>query len=85
MFLAALALQAEFGDYIPEVKYSVALKLFVHSGNWKAIRKSTLVPPGRTVYLAVTLLILSRFMERTTSRWNTTFQKESWKKWPCPL
>lgn len=43
MFLAALALQAEFGDYIPEVKYSVLLFLFAHLQNLEVYQNIHLI------------------------------------------
>lgn len=73
MFLAALALQAEFGDYIPEVKYSVALELFVHSVDWKAISISTSFPPS---YLIMHCLFCSNVTDFIQVYGKTYFQME---------
>lgn len=73
MFLAALALQAEFGDYIPEVKYSVALYLFLHLLSWKVIRKSTSLPPA---YIIMYCLLCSNVTDFIQVYGKNYFQME---------
>lgn len=72
VFLAALALQAEFGDYMPEVKH----QCFSGLEGYLLSSKHTNIHWNYTGFLLVILAALSRCMEGIIFKPSTTYQKE---------